>query len=517
MRHEAGAPHLTLRLLTSTNTDIATLPLDARSSQWQEVPFSFTSSVRDTQAAIELSASGRGSLLVDFISMMRADVRHEGMFRPDLFGALSDLKPSFIRWPGGSFASTYKWKEGIGRYSARGYHPNTYWGGYSDYFGFGTDEFLQLCRKMNAEPLITLPAPTTKAEDVSYAIDWIHYLNDPSTTEMGRLREAHGHAEPYGVRLFQIDNEPMNNGFTPEAYAEIVNVYGPRIRAAWPQAKVVTCGQKRSNDMDWSEKVIDFAGQNFDVLGCHNYEYEPDNFQTGVRRIRDYLVRLREYVHNSNHPKIELAVLEWSLQHTYDWRAGLHAAGSLMMYEELSPSLTMTCPALLMRNTTDDPKWTSSIYHDHVSWFPGGSYPVEKLFSEHYAGRFLASASGTFRDVPNRAVLFDKISTAIPAGWLPGSVDAVATADHDNKRIVIKAVNYQGIDADLLVRMTGAGAPNNAGAMLHTITAGLKTEPSMQQPDAIAPKSIAFPYAREFTIRLEPYTVAVLEIRSLTS
>ena len=62
-------------------------------------------------------------------------------------------------------------------------------------------------------------------------------------------------------------------------------------------------------------------------------------------------------------------MLEWSLQHTYDWRAGLHAAGSLIMYEELSPALTMTCPALLMRNTTDDPTWTSSIYHDRVWWF----------------------------------------------------------------------------------------------------------------------------------------------------
>ena len=73
----------------------------------------------------------------------------DGMLRPDLLQALRGLRPSFIRWPGGSFASTYKWKEGIGRYAARGYHPNTFWGGYSDYYGFGTDEFLGLCRKLN--------------------------------------------------------------------------------------------------------------------------------------------------------------------------------------------------------------------------------------------------------------------------------------------------------------------------------------------------------------------------------
>ncbi len=514
VKRESGSAHLTLRMLGANAAQIASISLPVSGAQWQEVPFSFTSSVRDTQASIEISASGQGSLLIDFVSMMRADVRRNGMFRPDLYRAFDDLKPSFVRWPGGSFASTYKWKEGIGRYATRGYHPNTFWGGYSDYFGFGTDEFIALCRKMNAEPLITLPAPTTREEDVAYAIDWIHYLNDPATTEMGKLRAANGHPEPYGVRLFQIDNEPMNNGFTPQSYAAIVNVYGPRIRAAAPNAKVVACGQKRSNDMEWSETVIDLAGQNFDVLGCHNYEYEPANFETGIRRIRDYLVRLREYVQISRHPSIQLAVLEWSLQHTYDWRAGLHAAGSLMMYEELSPALTMTCPALLMRNTTDNPTWTSSIYHDHVSWFPGGSYPVEKLFSQHYAERLLASTSGTFRDVPNRSVLFDKISTAIPAGWTPGSVDAVATADREGKRIVIKAVNYLGTPAEVLVRLQGSHAPQAATAQLHTLSAGLMTMPSMEQPGAIALETRPFVYAKELTIPLQPYSVAVLEIQS---
>ena len=514
VKRESGSPHLILQMFSSKGEQIASVPIAATGSEWKEMPFSFASSIRDPQASIELRASGRGSLLIDFVSMMRADARSAGSFRPDLLNALEELKPSFIRWPGGSFASTYKWKEGIGRYAARGYHPNTYWGGYSDYFGFGTDEFLALCKRMKAEPLITMPAPSTRAEDVQYAVDWIHYVNDPPTTALGKLRASNGHPEPYGVTLFQIDNEPMNNRFTPEAYAEIVNVYGPRIRAAAPNAKIVACGQKRSSDVDWSEKVIDLAGKNFDVLGCHNYEYEPRNYETGIRRIREYLVRLRDYIRISEHPHLELAVLEWSLQHTYDWRAGLHAAGSLMMYEAFSPDLTMTCPALLMRNTTDDPTWTSSIYHDHVSWFPGGSYPVEKLFSQFYEERLLASTSGTFHNVPARSLLFDKISTAIPQGWSPGSVDAVATANRDNTRIVIKAVNYQGVKAELVVRLSGAGAPEKATVVLHTLTTELTAIASMEQPAAVALQSRKLDYARDLTIHLDPYTVGVLEIRT---
>jgi alpha-N-arabinofuranosidase len=514
LKREDGSPKLTLGVKTAGGESIASLPLVVKGSDWQEVSFAFTGHVRDTQASIEIVATGKGAILLDFVSMMRSDARRDGKLRPDLLQALSDLRPSFIRWPGGSFASTYKWQEGIGAYAARGYHPNLFWGGYSDYFGFGTDEFLGLCKRVGAEPLIVLAAPSTKPDQVEYAMNWVRYLNDPPSTEWGRKRAANGNPEPYGVTLFQIDNEPMNNGFTPETYAEIVNVYGRCLREVAPKARIVACGQKRSSDMDWSETVIDLAGKNFDILGCHNYEYEPNNFETGLTRIRDYLTKLRDYIRASKHPHIEIGVLEWSLQHTYDWRAGLHTAGSLMLFEELSPGLTMSCPALLMRNTTDDPKWTSFIYHDHVSWFPGAGYVVEKLFREHYAERFLASAMGAIRDVPDRGRLFEKISTFIPEQWAPGSTEAIATMSSDGRRIVIKAVNYSAQRNALLVRLQGAGLPAKAVATLHTISAHLTDSASLEHPDAIAPKSRTLSYAKEFSVDLEPFMVALVEIRA---
>ncbi len=513
VKAETGSPRLTLRVLGSNNEQIASVPLAVTGSDWQQAPYTFTSRVRDTHASVEIAAEGTGALLVDFVSMMRADVRRNGMLRPDLVEALKPLAPPFIRWPGGSFASTYKWKDGIGPHASRRYHPNLMWGGYSDYYGFGTDEFLGLCRKLNAEPLIVLAANGMDPEHVQYAMDWVHYLNDPPAAEWGRVRASNGHPEPYGVRYFQIDNEPMNLGLTPEKYSELVNLYGARLRAIAPEARIVACGQKRSSDMVWSEKVIDFAGQNFDILGVHNYEYEPDNFESGLRRIRDYLTKLRDYVRVSAYPRIEIGVLEWNLSRTYDWRAGLHAAGTLMLYEELSPGLAMSCPALLMRNTTDDPTWTSLIYHDHVGWFPGSAYIVEKLFREHYAERRLASTTGAFRDIPDRKRFFEQIATMIPQKWLQGTIDAIATASADGRRIVIKAVNYRAERNTLLVRLEGARVPVNAVATLHTVSAGLKQSASLEHPDAIAPVSRTLNYAKDLTLDLDPYSVAVLEIR----
>jgi alpha-N-arabinofuranosidase len=509
---ESGAPRLSLRVLAADGTAIATLPLAARGAAWQEVPFAFTSARTEREATLEIAAAGRGAALVDFISLMRADLRKSGMLRPDLLAALRGLAPTFIRWPGGSFASTYKWQDGIGPLASRAYHPNELWGGYSDYYGFGTDEYLELTRQLDSRPLIVLPAPDDSPASVEYAMNWVHYVNDPATTKWGQLRARNGHREPYRVRFFQIDNEPMNNGFTPERYAAIVNLYGARLREIAPDAVIIACGQKRSNDMAWSEKLIDLAGANFDVLAVHNYEYESDLFESGVRRIGDYLRKLRDYVRASSHPDIKLAVLEWNLSRTYDWRAGLHAAGSLILYESLGPELTMTSPALLMRNTTDDPTWTAFIYHDHVSWFPGGGYVVEKLFREHFADTYLASTSGTFKDIADRATFFSDISQMKPEAWQPGTIDAIATASADGRRIVIKAVNYSGTANTLLVHLQGSRVPAGATATLYTITAGLRDTASLDAPDRIKPVERTLEYRPDMTIDLAPYTVAVVEI-----
>jgi alpha-N-arabinofuranosidase len=514
LKPEQGALAVSLRILSSNGRELAKLPLQTNGTDWQEVSFEFESSTSDRNAALELVAAGTGTVLVDFISLMRASARATGKLRPDLLAALKGLAPPFIRWPGGSYASIYKWKDGIGSAVSRKYNPNTTWGGYSDYYGFGTDEFLELCRQLGAAPMIVLAATSTDPTELEYALEWVHYLVDPPTTDWGRRRAANGHPEPYRVPYIQIDNEPMNHGLSPERYAAIVNLYGPRLRAIAPQSSVVACGQKRSNDMSWSEKLIDLAGANFDILGVHNYEYEPDNYATGVRRIEDYLEKLVEYVRISAHPKIQLAVLEWGSSRCYDWRAGLHAAGSLLSYEKLSPALALSCPALLMRNTSDDPEWRAWIYHDHVSWFAGSGYVAEKLFREYYAPRRHAFTSGTFADIPRRAEFFDAISQMKPVAWTPNTVDAIGTSSADGERIIIKAVNYDSSRHTLLTRLAGSSAPATASVKVITISAALDAQNSLEKPDAIRRRETTRPYARDMAFELPPHSIAAVEVRA---
>ena len=80
--------------------------------------------------------------------------------------------------------------------------------------------------------------------------------------------------------------------------------------------------------------------------------------------------------------------------------------------------------------------------------------------------------------------------------------------------MLIKAVNYGAERNALLVRLQGAGVSEKAVATLHTIGAGLTDSASLGNPNAIAPVSRTLAYAKDFTVDLDPYTVAVLEIRA---
>ncbi len=237
----------------------------------------------------------------------------------------------------------------------------------------------------------------------------------------------------------------------------------------------MACGQKRSNDMVWSQKVIDIAGENFDILGVHNYEYEPENFETGLRRIRDYLVEAEQTTFaRSAHPNIEIGVLEWNLSRTYDWRAGLHAAGSLILYEELSPGLTMTCPALLMRNTTDDPTWTRAHLPRPRLLVPGRrptwSRSCFASTTPNATSPPPAARSGTF---PTATTFFAEISTMKPEGLAARYRrrdrygERRRPPDRDQGRQL-----RSGRGIPLLVRLQGAGVPEKAVARLYTLSAG---------------------------------------------
>lgn len=161
----------------------------------------------------------------------RSKVPNIGGIRKALVDALRAIKPSVIRWPGGCFADSYDWRDGIGPRDKRPTRTN-FWaddpglknvaGGPAKYDPneFGTNEFMHFCRLVGAQPY--LAANVRSLPPLAFD-EWIEYCNAPAgATTYSAMRSAAGDADPYGVRYWGVGNEAWGCGgnFTPEEYAE---------------------------------------------------------------------------------------------------------------------------------------------------------------------------------------------------------------------------------------------------------------------------------------------------------
>jgi alpha-N-arabinofuranosidase len=150
--------------------------------------------------------------------------------RKALVDALKAIAPPVMRWPGGCFADSYDWRDGVGPRASRPVR-NNFWmnsGGLAKATSgpqkyepnwFGTNEFIRFCRLTGAEPYIAANVRSLPARDF---YDWVDYCNAPAgATTLARLRAQTGDPEPFNVSFWGVGNESWGCGgdMTPEEYA----------------------------------------------------------------------------------------------------------------------------------------------------------------------------------------------------------------------------------------------------------------------------------------------------------
>jgi alpha-N-arabinofuranosidase len=129
--------------------------------------------------------------------------------RNDVVAALRKLKIPVLRWPGGCFADTYHWKDGIGPRSKRPSMVNNWWGGVTEDNSFGTNEFLDLCEQLGAEPYITGNVGSGTVQEFA---QWVQYTNFDGVSPMSALRQENGREKSWKVRFWGIGNEAWGCG-----------------------------------------------------------------------------------------------------------------------------------------------------------------------------------------------------------------------------------------------------------------------------------------------------------------
>ena len=194
--------------------------------------------------------------------------------RNDLIAALKDIKIPNLRWPGGCFADTYHWKDGIGPKKDRPSIVNQWWGGVTEDNSFGTHDFLNLCEILGAEPYL---AANIGSGTVQEFTDWIQYVNHADGSPMAKLRKENGREEPWNVKYWGVGNEMWGCGgnMTPEYYANLYKQYAT-FMADWSNSNKLYRIASGANvdDYHWTEVLMrDIPKNLIEGVALHSYSF----------------------------------------------------------------------------------------------------------------------------------------------------------------------------------------------------------------------------------------------------
>ncbi len=181
-----------------------------------------------------------------------SDIPNIKGYRTDVVDALKAMKIPVLRWPGGCFADTYHWKDGIGPKEQRPSIVNVHWGGVTEDNSFGTHEFLDFCELIGTEPYLSINVGSGTVQE---AAEWVEYVSSANESPMTELRKKNGRQDPWNVKFWGIGNETWGCGgdMRPEYYADVYRNYSCYVRGN--NLQKIAVGPS-GDDYNWTEKMM---------------------------------------------------------------------------------------------------------------------------------------------------------------------------------------------------------------------------------------------------------------------
>ncbi len=396
---------------------------------------------------------------------------------------------------------------GVGPRDQRTAWTNTAWWNELEISDFGTDEFIQLCHEVGAEPSLTVNVEGRGAT-AEEAAAWVGYVNGPATSEYGRMRAANGHPEPYGVKYWEVGNEiwgEWERGHTDaETYARNFNRYVAAMKAVDPTIQVIAAGDTK---MAWNSTLLEIAGAQIDYLAIHHYYGLKDmqgdqlNLLAHPLAIGQLCVELRKLIEEKAPGRnIKLTINEWNtslpvpMQHTM-WSA-LYAGRLLNVFERNADIIRSTAVSDLVNG------WSGGIIQtSRHGIFVTPTFLVNKLYAEHLGAQRVAIRV----DGPT----FDSSLEGKDVPYL----DAVASLSDDGEKVYIKGVNADAMN-NLVVNVRIAGSTVEPTGDMQYITGDLPDEAnSFSAPDAVSVRTYTIKTGATFTVELPKHSVSVITLR----
>ncbi|MDP0498567.1 MAG: alpha-L-arabinofuranosidase C-terminal domain-containing protein [Verrucomicrobiota bacterium JB022] len=497
-----GSPMpVVVRLESESGEVLGEASFDITSPEWEKHTATITAKKSDPKAHFVLLGKAPGGIALDMISVFPQDTfkgRPNGM-RPDLAQVLADLKPGFLRFPGGCVAhghnlsNMYRWPDTIGPLEERRGMFNLW--GYHQSMGIGYHEYFQFSEDLGAEPLPVVPAGVccqnaghTKGggqhgiplDDmdayIQEVLDLIEYANGPVSSEWGAKRAANGHPEPFNLKWLGVGNE---DHITPVFEQRFRMIYDA-VKEKHPEIEVIgTSGpfwHGPDFDAGWKlAREIDLP------MVDEHYYVAPEWFLENQERYDSYdrnesKVYLGEY---AAHEPDRANTLRSALAEAA-FMTGLERNGDIVHFASYAPLLgreghTQWRPDLIYFTGTD------------ILLTP--NYHVQKLFAQHAGDTFLP----------------------VEVGGQNEALSVSCVKDSQSGDVIIKLVNNG--DAALPVSLD----PSKLGkfartAKVWTLAGDLKAVNTWEQPDQVAPQESTLPISAKLERELPAHSLTVIRL-----
>jgi len=326
-----------------------------------------------------------------------SELSDEYGFRTDVLDKVKGLQPPLLRFPGGTMVKLYHWMDGIGAKEERKRQSNRIWGGVIDH-AFGTNEFIQYCRKIGAEPFIIVNMTTGTAEE---AANWVEYCNGTGDTYYANLRRSHGFHEPHNVKYWGLGNEEAavpDIGYLhdPQEYVKASWEFAKLMKLADRSIKLVMVGEKP----EWNKAILDSLHPICDYLAIHYYARSDKddyaslfnhavNMEQMIVKTKELLQSYPEKVESFDRwyrfpprqQEIQIALDEWGIwqnqssddyvadmEVVYNWKEALLVASLLNVIQRQSQTVTLATFAQMVNVlapifTNDKGSFCQTIYH----------------------------------------------------------------------------------------------------------------------------------------------------------
>ncbi|QIL38277.1 alpha-L-arabinofuranosidase [Pedobacter sp. HDW13] len=508
---------LVLLLKDASNKVIGqgSLTPDQTGNDWKKQSASFTATETDPKAKFSILFQGNGNIDLDMISLFPGDTwknRPQGL-RADMVQLLADMKPGFIRFPGGcivegtDLANRYQWKKTIGPIENRQLIMNR-WNtefahrpapDYYQSFGLGFFEYFQLAEDIGSDALPILncgmacqfnSAEVASLDEldpyVQDALDLIEFANGDITTKWGKMRADLGHPKPFNLKMMGVGNE----NWGPQ-YLERVAIFTKAIKAKYPDFKLINSSGTDPDGDRFNLLNNTLRSNNADFIDEHYYR-PADWFLKNAGRYDSYprngsKVFVGEYaVHASGNI---------TGSNKNNWQSALASASLMTGLERNADVVQMASYAPLFAHI-DAWQWAPDmIWVDNLKSYGTPDYYVQKLFSTN---------KGT--DVVT-ITLGDKNITG------QDGLYASAVTDKGKKELIIKIANNsdqaQNIDFDL----DGKLKLRNKATNEEIANSNLNQLNSFDNPEAVSPQKHTINLkGKKLNLALKPYSFNVIKI-----